>query len=327
MLNKLLRRYSSWLLRALGVLLFVWILTRAELTKVGETLASIDLLSLAWLPAVTLGQIALRAVRWRLLLGRDGNRMPYSRAFSIYASGVFLGSFTPGRLGDLAKSIYLRREQEISWERAAGVTVTDRVFDLVLLLASGLWALVHFGLWSPLASLLGLGILLSGVVFAFARPRWSAWLSLRQRLERWRGFRFAAGFKAEGIRSVRRAGGWAAALTLLAYAAFFLQTGHLGLVLGLPLSVADITAAIVLVGIASFLPVSIAGFGTRESILVLVMAQRGVPNHFEAALSYSALFFAFCFLLPSLFGFLCWLQRPIALDGIRSAPAASGVNL
>ena len=307
--------------------LFGWIVTRAELWNVGAMLASVEVGAVAWLPLLTLAQIALRAWRWNLLLGSSQPAMPFSRAFTIYATGVFLGSFTPGRLGDLAKSIYLRQEFDMPWEQAAAATLTDRLFDLLLLSTLGVWALYHFEFWPAQARNWVLGAAGVGVVFALLCRSVVPWGTLGRRLVRFGPIRFVAGLRAEGIRSVRIAGGRALALTVAAYASFFLQTEFLARALELPLTVSDVTAAIVLVGMASFLPISIAGFGTREGILAMVMAERGVPNYFEVALTYSALFFAFCFLIPSAFGFLCWLRRPISLESVRDRTAVGSMNL
>ena len=322
-----LARVTSWLFRIVGVVLFAWIVSRAELSSVGRMLASVELETVVWLPLLTLAQIALRAWRWNLLLGSRFLPLPFPRAFTIYATGIFLGSFTPGRLGDLAKSIYLRRERDMPWEQAAAATLIDRMFDVLLLSTLGVWALYHFDVWPAQAWNWAVAAAGIGVGFALLCRSAVPWRSLGERLGHFGPFRFFAGLKAEGIRSVRIAGGRALALTVVAYASFFLQTEYLARALELPLTVSDVTAAIVLIGIASFLPISIAGFGTREGILAFVMAARGVPNYFEAALTYSALFFAFCFLIPSAFGLLCWLRRPIALDVVRSGPAAGSVTL
>jgi hypothetical protein len=326
-MHSALARSSSWLLRGVGVALFVWIATRAELRNVGAMLSSVEVGAVVWLPLLTLTQIALRAWRWNLLLGSRQPRMPFSRAFTIYATGVFLGSFTPGRLGDLAKTIYLRQERDMPWERAMAATVTDRLFDLLLLTTLGVWALYHLNFWPAQFGIWTLCIAGIGVVFALLCRSVLPLREYGRRLGRFGPVRFLTGLKVESIRALRRAGGRALALTVVAYASYFLQTVFLARAVELPLTVFDVTAAIVLVGIASFLPISIAGFGTREGILAMVMAERGVPNYFEAALTYSALFFAFCFLIPSAFGFLCWLRRPIALESVRNRSAAGSVNL
>ena len=317
-MHKALSQYSSWALRALGIALFAWIVAGAEVDKVATMLATVNIRMVAWLPLLTVLMIALRAWRWRLLVGEGAPRMPFARAWAIYSTGIFLGSFTPGRLGDLAKTLYLRREGAITWERAMAATLADRLFDVFLLMALGFWALSRFGFWPAQAWAWGLGALLSGLLFAILYRWLDTGTGLQRKIEQFGPLRFVAGLKAEGFSLVRAAWGRSLGLTVLAYGTFFVQTEFLARSMGLQLSRADVTAAIVLIGLASFLPISVAGFGTREAILALIMMERAVPNSVEAALTYSALFFAFCFLVPSAFGFLCWLRSPIALDDVRS---------
>ena len=98
---------------------------------------------------------------------------------------------------------------------------------------------------------------------------------------------------------------------------YFAQTVALARGLDLPLATSDIIASVILIGLASFLPLSIAGVGTREGVLALIMAHRAVPDSLEAALAYSALIFAFCFLVPGLLGFACFWHKPLSWQSLR----------
>jgi uncharacterized membrane protein YbhN (UPF0104 family) len=137
------------------------------------------------------------------------------------------------------------------------------------------------------------------------------------RVRTWKGHGFLVGLKEELIQLTRGIGLGAGALTGLAYAVYFAQTALLAQALGLALSVPDVVAAIVLVGLASFLPISVAGLGTREGLLALIMGHRGIPHSLEAALAYSGLFFLFCFAVPAALGFACWLKNPLSLAALR----------
>ena len=104
----------------------------------------------------------------------------------------------------------------------------------------------------------------------------------------------------------------------MAYGVYFSHTYLLASQLGLELSFADVAAATVLIGLAAFLPLSVAGLGTREGVLVLVMIYKGVPNSLEAALAFAALFFLACYVFPALLGLGCWLLNPLSLTDLRA---------
>jgi len=128
---------------------------------------------------------------------------------------------------------------------------------------------------------------------------------------------FISSMRGECETLMRLVGWHAAALTGLAYTIYFAQTVALARGLGLPLGDWDIIASIVLIGLASFLPLTVAGLGTREGGLALIMAHQAVPNSLEVSLAYSVLFFAFCFLVPGLFGFACFCHRPLSWQALR----------
>lgn len=306
-------RFWRGALRGLGLALLVWILSRADWMRLGELAGRVELAQLWAVPLLTLAMIGVRAWRWNLLLRLQQLELPFWRAGSVYATGIFLGSFTPGRLGDLAKALYLRRERGVSWEKAVAAALADRLFDAGLMLLLGGWAIFQLGWW-PTSSrwLLGLGA--GGWIFAvfFAQTDQDGFLA---RLKNHPVGRFAAGLKQELRLLAGRVGITALLLTALAFGIYFSQTWLLARSMGLALSPADLTAAIVLIGLASFLPISIAGLGTREGILILILGEQNVPDSLEAAVLYSGLFFVCCFLLPALIGSVCWLKTPIPLSG------------
>ena len=307
---------GAWLLRALGLGLFIWLIGRADWSAFSRVFAELDAPLLFILPVLTAIMIGLRAWRWNLLLAVREQALPLGRAWGIYAIGLFLGSVTPGRLGDLAKAWYVRGEGQVDWDQALAGALTDRLFDVAFMAVLAVWALFQLeprGLWSGG----GMGLyMVSGLGFAlFFATDWRRWLQQR------RAFAFLLGLKDEVVHLVRGAGPGAALLTLLGFAVYFTQTVLLARALGLMLAPGDVVAAIVLVGLAAFLPISVAGFGTREGLLALVFAHRAVPNSLEMALAYSGLFFGFCFAVPALMGFACWLKNPLSLAELKAGTA------
>jgi uncharacterized membrane protein YbhN (UPF0104 family) len=107
-------------------------------------------------------------------------------------------------------------------------------------------------------------------------------------------------------------------ITGVAYVLYFFHTYLLAQLLGLGLSFADMAAMTVLIGLAAFLPISVAGLGTREGVLVLIMTYLGVPDALESALTYAALFFIACYVFPALLGLICWLANPLSFADLRA---------
>jgi len=317
------KRLGRWLLRGIGLALFAWLLSRAQWRQLGILLAQIELERLYAVPLLTVIMLGLRAWRWNLLLRVQKVSLSPLRAWSVYATGVFWGSFTPGRLGDLAKTLYLRQERQLSWEKAMAGALVDRLFDVFFMLVLSVWSIHHLGVWPVFDPRWVVILAVSGLVFAIFLKKASGLMTI---LRRWlrgrRFFSFMKGLRAEMGNLVNRTGLEALILTLFAYGIYFTQTALLARAIGLGLSVADVSAAVVLIGLAAFLPISIAGLGTREGLLALIMARKAIPDSLEMALMYSGLFFVFCFVFPALLGGLCWLKTPLSLQRITAREAS-----
>jgi uncharacterized membrane protein YbhN (UPF0104 family) len=107
---------------------------------------------------------------------------------------------------------------------------------------------------------------------------------------------------------------WGVAATFIAYAAFFASCYCMSLSLEIPLSYSKIAFFVACANILSFLPISFAGIGTREAILVYFFSLENLSS--ESALAFSTLVFSFTYLLFGLIGFLCFItikngNRPV----------------
>ncbi len=95
---------------------------------------------LAALVASALLHIALRAARWRTLLGRAGRGVPFIELFSAVAIG-YMASILPGRVSEVIRPTALSRRTGIPFGVTLATVVAERVvLDLPLLvLFSGLF--------------------------------------------------------------------------------------------------------------------------------------------------------------------------------------------
>ena len=123
----------STCLRLVGIGLLIGLLLGADWTTLGQIIAQVDFTYLYTMPACTAALVAVRAWRWNILLAAQGIPFSQWRACAAYASGIFVGTFTPGRLGDLSKALYVRQERDISWESALSGAVLDRLFDVLFM--------------------------------------------------------------------------------------------------------------------------------------------------------------------------------------------------
>lgn len=246
-----------------------------------ETLAGLRSISgpeLAILLGLSLVNYFFRAARWHFFarkLGLPTHLVQDTRHFL----GGFAMSVTPGRVGELVRMRWLRRETGWSFERTAPLVLVDRASDLAamaLLLAVAL-AFSTTGI----AGALPVVALALGAAYVVTRPR-------LLRLAATTGYRIT-GIAKRLFARVRRAAlsldafqhpaaiSLAALLGLVGWAAegyaFWLLLGWMGADVGLAAAV----AIFIFSTLAGGLTGAPGGVGGAEAAMVALLALEGVP--------------------------------------------------
>jgi glycosyltransferase 2 family protein len=95
--------------------------------------------------ALAAGNYALRIVRWHYYLKHIGVRIPIRESATVFLAG-FVMSVTPGKIGEVFKSLLLYESRGTSIARTAPIVVAERLTDLialVLLISAGALAFEH----------------------------------------------------------------------------------------------------------------------------------------------------------------------------------------
>jgi uncharacterized protein (TIRG00374 family) len=72
----------------------------------------------------------IRTVKWQLLLETIDIRIPFRKALKVFLIGTFYGSLTPGRAGELSRSLFLAEERS----KTIPTVIFDRIIDVFCLL-------------------------------------------------------------------------------------------------------------------------------------------------------------------------------------------------
>ena len=306
--------------RLLGIILLVVILSRLELRKLADILSRTDILYLLAAVLLNIPHFFMKALRWRGLLKTQN--IDYSPRDSVlaYVGSVYFGFLTPGRLGELVKVFHLARDRNVSPARAMPSVIIDRLFDVYLLLLVGTTGLWRLGLLGEVSVLAFLGLaLLAGAPFLVLSKRI---MDVAVKVL----FRFVPEGRVKGkldsyydefYASVRELIGprlaYGGLITVAAYLLFFFQC--FCLVRGLHVMELDYVSVMFIMAIANFItliPVSIAGLGTRDAILIYLFAHFGLQK--ELAVGFSILIFLAFYVAGGLMGLDCWLIKPIDIN-------------
>ncbi len=254
--------------------------------------------------------LALRALKWFLLLRRSGEGVTYFQALGSFLGALALGLVTPGRVGEYSRGLYLPQPELQGW-RGAGLVLLDNWNDFLAVLV---WACLGWFWW------LGMPGLAAGVGLTLVFLPVPLWLKGAARVtdklpSRWRFQTWIQGGLSAGLRVP--VGDWLRALgvSVAAYGLEWLQfaalLGFLTETIPSPVRLAGIMA---LVTLANSFQLTLAGLGVREGLTMLLLGREGVGS--EAAVLAAFLQTALNLFLPALGGLAV---RPVALDKKASA--------
>lgn len=168
-LERLVRRVVGVMM--LGILLYGGFLVYTGLADVGSRFATFGWWSFGAACGLSLLNYLLRFFKWEIYLGILGIRgIPKGESLLTFLSGFVL-TVSPGKVGEVFKSLVLFRTRGIAVERSAPIVVAERVTDLI-----GVIAMITIGSLGFRGGLVWAGAgaaLVSGLLVFVASPRLS----------------------------------------------------------------------------------------------------------------------------------------------------------
>ncbi len=262
-----------------------------------------------------LPNLLLQWIRWHFLLREIQPDVRFSESASSLFGGMVVGLITPGRIGELGRSLFLKRIDRL---HALGMVFLDKLYAFFVILVSGLWGLVfmllhtfdstRFIVWPLMAA----AILLTVVVISVAcHPQWirgllyhiSLIFPIRDNLKRF--IHFMDGFTPRRARQFL-------SLTMGYYSVYLVQFCFFAWAFAKAPLPHVLSATSATLFAKSLLPISLGDLGIREGAAVYFFLKFQVSK--VAAFNSSILLFATNVLIPSVLGLL-FLHRIGWKDG------------
>ena len=249
----------------------------------------------------------ISAIRWKVILHSLGAHLPLPVLLRLNLVGAFFNQVLPGAVSGDAVRAYYTRQEAGGMTIALAVVLAERLVGLAALLTLALIAYIWAG--DALPDLSHLPLVLAGIVLAYLAgmaailtPSLDAWL---QKLG-------AIGEKLQKVRLAFRAlFSHGSSLFWVLFWSFLVQTFSVLLfwtvakALNLELNPIAIWVVWPLVTLFTVLPISLAGWGLREGLIVFYLSAMGVAADKALALS---LLTGFAVLLAGLPGGVLWLR-------------------
>lgn len=262
---------------AVSALLLYFSVRRIDLSTIGERLNRLEPGWLAVGMIIVMVQVVLVALRWRQIALSCGAPLTAQQSIRFNLIASFFSQVLPSTVGGDAARVWLLARAGAGWTRATYSVLLDRfigVLALAACVAAGLyWS---FGLIAdPIARLvlvvIGFGFLLGGLAF-LALGRWSL-------LSRWKLTRNLAELSVLGGKLLSSPGSTPSLVlvSLLIHALTAVLAWSVAQGIGASIGVGDAFLLVLPVMLIATIPVSIAGWGVRESALVMAFTYAGLP--------------------------------------------------
>lgn len=249
------------------LILFTYASTLVDWSSVKQVLqeSNIRVLLLAFFVSFPLQ--VMKILRWKLLLYQKGVHIPFTKLLDYATKSGIHGSITPGRIGEFSKIYYLANEN-VSKNTTIQTIIYDRLLDIMPMTMLAVIMCQRIHIISSKQILMGvLFFSIAFILFLFTK---------------WRHY-FISIFKNTNVCLIT-----VSTLCFLMYVLFnYLVMISIKIKINLLLAGCLASA----MSLASIIPVTIAGIGTRDLLVIKLSSLIGITAESMISLSLMDLFF------------------------------------
>lgn len=308
---KFLRKY----LFLFGLILFALILSRSNLGEIFQNIKSINLFYLILAALLTFPIIFNKSLCWNYLKRQQGIKYSIKDSTLMYWSGLFIGILTPGRLGEIAKAFYLKKDGHSMGKSLVGV-ILDRLSDFAFLLVFiFIGSLFLLSIFQKQILILIFGLIILILLFIlFLKIGLIKWalnklfqIFVPEKYQKsWKiNFQdFINDFKIYKLKHYLII----FLITTFSWLFYYVQMYILAKGLDIHIPLLYLAISVTVAGLITLIPVSIYGIGTRDAALILLFAPFLIAK--EQIIVFSALILLMS-VFAALIGLICWLIKPL----------------
>ena len=309
---------NKWTIRLFGLFIFFIILLNIDVSKILQIWIDTNLLYLSMALALITPQIVMKAWRWQLLMKMQNINYSLKDSSLAYFAGLFMGTITPGRLGDLIKVLYIRNKGHSFGKSFVSVFV-DRAFDLLSLILMGYVSMFIFiTLFKREIFILSAIFLAIALLFIFfivdkrTNRRFLRWIYTFFVPEKYKKdikINFDDFFRDLSLLNVQGLF-LAAIITIVVWGIYFVMAYLFALSLNIDIPFLYLATCVSISAIITLIPISISGIGTRDATLIILFSYLGLSK--ESAIAFSMMILVM-YAVNGFIGLVAWLKKPISI--------------
>ena len=258
---------SLWLLKLIGVWLFVWILSRIDQHQLLKTIKAINVPLFALSFCLQYVLYIPKTHRWHTLVRSTGYTPTWHESWKLFNIGIFLATVTPAKLGEFGRAAYLRKH---GVPTATGVSlgIIDRFADVIAIGILAVAGIIILFSWKWAAALTALGCVCAAIGYVlFRKTKDVSFLT------------FAHSLSPAALRNI-------ALSTIIGWIVYFAWAVLVARSLGIDVALPVLVSCFTITGIIALMPVAPSGFGTRDAALITLLVPYGVNPENAVALAF-----------------------------------------
>ena len=255
----------------------------------------------------------LSALRWHYLLGLQKINYPFVSALLVNQSSNFIAFVSPGRIGELIKVFYLKKDLNIPVSRSIPSVVVPRIMDVFVLLVCCFWGLSSYSTNARIVIILAAFSCVGFLLYFFKLKIPKNWTGGNKGQRFWKSLFYfirTSYLECRSIISIKLS--IVLVITIAIYLILFYLSYMLSKAMGLDINISTVVSIVSVGNILSYLPISISGIGTRDAGYIFLFSQIGRTQ--EEAIVFSNLILISFYLLGGILGLICYTIKPISLS-------------
>jgi len=309
-----LKKYSY----LIGIFLFVIILVKTDIEGILVNIKNVKLSYLAIAALFSFPVLLTKSYCWNYLKRRQNIHYNLKDSFLMYGVGLYIGGITPGRIGEVSRILYLKKDNH-SFGKSLVSLILDRFSDVVFLLTFLFFGSLFFlsSFYQQILIFITVVALLIFLLFIFLKSNLIK--SLLKKIfyiiipdkyqKSWKvNFQdFINDIKIYKFKDYLIAFFLTALSWAFCYIQIFIVAQSVGIVV-VPFLYLSVVFAII--SFINLIPISILGIGTRDMALIFFLSPFLIFK--EQIIVFSSMVLLMYF-FTTLIGLICWLIKPISV--------------
>lgn len=314
-------------IRYTGLLLFIIILANLNIDNTMNILLNMNISYFLISSILFIPYVIIKSTRWKLLMSALDIKYSLKDSTVMYMAATFIGSITPGYIGDFIKILYLKKDEH-PFGRSFSSILLDRLFDIASIILLGLaGSLLIYQVYQVHATSFSAIFILMAIVLLtiITAPKWRNYAKtiviyvsnkvLPYKYKENVGNYFDDVFNSFSLFSFIDIS-IAILLTILGWAINFFMAYLVALSIHLTISFMYLATCMAISTLIAFIPISISGIGTRDATLIILFSYIGYSM--ESAIAFSTARFML-YLVNITVTMVAWMVRPIEIERYQRA--------